>query len=49
MQPCGHAFRLLAPLPPRARGGQTEEVLLFELVKVQDPRKRFEDPRSSRR
>ena len=39
MQPCGHAFGLRAPPPPRARGGQAEEVLLFEFVKVQDPRK----------
>ena len=43
MQPRGHAFRLPAPLLLRARGGQAEEVLLFELVKVQDPRERFED------
>jgi hypothetical protein len=35
MQPCRHAFRLPAPLRPWARGGQAEEVLLFELVKAQ--------------
>ena len=42
VQPRGHAFRLPAPLRPRALGAQAEEVLLFELVKVQDPRQRFE-------
>jgi hypothetical protein len=45
MQPRGHAFRLPAPLLLRARGAQAEEVLLFELVQVQDPRERLEDLR----
>ena len=45
VQPCGHAFRLPAPLRPGARGGEAEEVFLFELVKVQDPRERLEDLR----
>ena len=32
-------------LRPQVRGGQAEEVVVFELVKVQDPRERFEDLR----
>ena len=45
MQPRRDAFWLPAPLLLRARGGQAEEVFLFELVKVQDPREGFEDLR----
>ncbi len=43
MQPGGHAFRLAAPRAPGARGGQAEEVFLFQLVEVQHSRERFED------
>ena len=42
VQPRWHAFWLPPPLRPRARGGQAEQVLLFELVEAQDPRERFE-------
>ena len=45
MQPRGHAFGLPAPLLPRARCDQAEEVFLFQFVEVQDPRERFEDLR----
>jgi hypothetical protein len=45
VQPCGHVFRLAAPLRPGVRGGEAKQVFLFELVKAQDPRQRSQDLR----